>query len=73
MEYSNSQMQALIDEYIHSARDAEILRLRLICGYTYAAIANAVRPPLSERQVYRIISKHAATLYRYLPATDKPQ
>ena len=73
MEYSNSQMQTLIDEYIHSARDAEILRLRLIRGYTYAAIANAVRPPLSERQVYRIVSKHAATLYRYLPDPDKPQ
>lgn len=73
MEYSNSQMQALIDEYIHSERDAEILRLRLICGYTYAAIANSLRPQLSERQVSRIISKHGATLRRYLSDPDKPQ
>lgn len=49
VEYSNSQMQALIDEYIHNDRDAEILRLRLIRGYTYAAIANAVLPPLTSR------------------------
>lgn len=65
-------MQTLIDEYIHSERDAEILRLRLICGYTYARIADAISPPLSVRQVYRIVSKHAARLYRYLPAPDKP-
>lgn len=65
-------MQTLISEYIHSDRDAEILRLRLIRGYTYARIANAVSPPLSERQVYRIVSKCAAKLCRYLPAPDKP-
>lgn len=72
MEYTNSEMQTLIDEYIHSDRDAEILRLRLIRGYTYARIANAVSPPLSERQVYRIILKHEAKLYRRLSAPDKP-
>lgn len=73
MEYSNSQMQAIISEYIHNERDAEILRLRLICGYTYSRIADAVTPPLSEKQVSRIISRNAAKLYRYLPATDTPQ
>lgn len=66
MDYSNSQMQALIDEYIHSERDAEILRLRLIRGYTYARIADSLKPALSERQVYRIVAKHAAKLYRCL-------
>lgn len=71
MDYSNSQMQALISEYIHNDRDAEILRLRLIRGYTYARIANALSPPLSERQIYRIVSKHAAKLCRYLPTPDE--
>lgn len=70
MDYSNSQMQTLIDEYIHSERDAEILRLRLICGYTYARIADAVKPPLSEKQVSRIISRNAAKLYRYLSTPE---
>lgn len=66
MEYENSQMSALIDEHIHSDRDAAILRLRLIHGHTYERIAEEVDPPLSTRQVYRIVSRGAAKLYPHL-------
>lgn len=66
MEYSNSQISALIGEYIHNDRDAEILRLRLIHGRTYERIAEEVTPQMSVRQVYRIVSKNAAKLFRYL-------
>lgn len=70
MDYANSQMKELIDEYIHNDRDAEILRLRLIRGYTYARIADSLKPALSERQVYRIVAKNAARLYLYLSAPE---
>lgn len=71
MEYTNSAMEHLISEHIHSDRDAEILRLRLIHGHTYERIAEEVTPQLSPKQVYRIVTKHAARLYRYLGAVDK--
>ena len=35
MEYSNSQISFLIDEYIHSERDRKILKRRFIDGIKY--------------------------------------
>lgn len=71
MDYLNSQIAALIAEHVHSDRDAEILRLRLIRGHTYEQITEELCPPLSDRQVRRIISKHAARLFRYLDPPPK--
>lgn len=79
MEYSNSRMQKLIDEYIHSDRNREILRLRLIDGVTYERIAESISQnpeyvPVTPRQVHRIISRDAAKLYKYLrQAPEYPQ
>ncbi len=66
MEYTNSQMQALIDEHIHSDRHAEILRLRLIHGHTYAVIGEEIDPPLEWKQVNRICSRESAKLFKKL-------
>lgn len=66
MDYLNSQITAYISEYVHSDRDAEILRLRLMRGHTYEQIAGEIVPPLSDRQVRRIINRYAAKLLRYL-------
>lgn len=38
-EYTNSQIIAVIDEYIHSERDRRMLKRRLIDGLTYGQIA----------------------------------
>lgn len=66
MDYLNSQITAYIAEHVHSDRDAEILRLRLMRGHTYEQIASEIVPPLSDRQVRRIINRYAAKLFRYL-------
>lgn len=66
MEYTNSQMQALIDEHIHNDRHAEILRLRLIHGHTYATIGEEINPPLEWKQVYRICSRESVRLFEKL-------
>lgn len=71
MEYTNSQMQALISEHIHNDRDAEIMRLRLIHGHTYERIAEEIKPQMSPRHVFRIVSKNAAKLYRVLENTPE--
>ena len=39
LEYTNSQIAALIDEHIHSQRDRAILKRRLIDGICYEPLA----------------------------------
>lgn len=38
-DYANSRVSELIDEYIHNARDREILRDNLVDGMTYDQLA----------------------------------
>ena len=63
-EYSNSQISYLIDEWIHSERDRNILKLRYIDGLTFEKIAET--SDMSVRQVKRIIYKSEMTLFRHL-------
>ena len=71
MEYTNSEMERLISEHIHSDRDAEIMRLRLIHGHTYERIAEEIKLQMSPRHVFRIVSNNAAKLYRALENTPE--
>ena len=52
-EYSNSQISAVIDEYIHSQRNRAILKRRYVDGITYERIAEEFE--LSVRQVKTIV------------------
>ena len=54
-EYTNSQIAALIDEYIHSQRDRAILKDRFINGLTFSELS--AKHYLSERQIKRIVAK----------------
>ncbi len=47
-EYTNSQIRALIDEYIHSERDREILKRRLIDGMSRLGYAEDYRNGVEE-------------------------
>lgn len=62
MTYTNSKMAFLIDEYIHSARDREILKDRLINGLTYSELED--KHHLSERQIKRIVKRADALLLK---------
>lgn len=62
MEYSNSEAREAISEYIHSARDREILEKRLIDGLTYERIAEEM--DMSVRQIKNIIYKNEEILFR---------
>ena len=62
MNYTNSQMAYLIDEYIHSARDRAILKDRFIDGLTFGELE--AKHNLSERQIKRIVKKADALLVR---------
>lgn len=63
MEYTNSQIKALIDEYIHSERDRAILKRRLIDGLVYEKLAEEF--DMSVNQIRRIIYKTQDIVFRH--------
>lgn len=65
MEYTNSQMSALIREHIHSDRDRRILFDRLVNGMTMERLAE--KHELSVRQIKNIIYRNEQILFRKLP------
>lgn len=64
MEYSNSFISMLIDEYIHSERDRAILKRRLIDGICFEPLAEEF--DLSVRQTKNIIYKAQEKLFKHL-------
>lgn len=65
MNYSNSQIEFLINEYIHSERDRKILKRRLIDGITFEALAEEFE--LSARHVKTIVYKSENILFKKIP------
>ena len=63
IEYTNSAINAVIDEHIHSKRDRIILKSRFIDGLTYEQIAEDV--DMSVRQVKNIIYKQQDKVLKY--------
>ena len=61
-EYANSDVRTAIDEYVHYARDREILKDRLIDGMTYAELSGKYN--LSERHIKAIVKKADKFLVR---------
>lgn len=55
VEYSNTEISRAIDDYVHSARDRDIVRARLIDGLTYSELSGKFN--LSERQLKNIVYK----------------
>lgn len=62
IEYSNSGMILLIDEYIHSERDRKILKRRLIDGLTYESLAEEF--DLSVTQIKRIVYRGEDIIFK---------
>ena len=62
--YTNSQIEHLISEHIHSERDRKILRRRLIDGVCFEPLAEEF--DLSVSQVKRIVYKSERTLFRFI-------
>lgn len=65
MQYSNSQMKALIEEWIHSERDRAILQRRLVDGISFERLAEEF--DLSTRYVKTIVYKNEQILFSHLP------
>ena len=52
---SNSQLAELIGEHIHSERNRQIMKMKLIDGYTYEKIAEIV--DMSPRYVRALVKR----------------
>lgn len=63
-EYTNSQAEWLIDEYVHSERDRAIMKRRLIDGICYEPLAEEF--DLSVSQIKRIIYRQEEAIFRFL-------
>lgn len=63
-EYTNSEMERIIDEHIHSQRDRTICKRCFIDGITHERIAEEV--DLTPRQVSNIISKNSLVIAKHL-------
>lgn len=62
---STTQIRTLIDEWIKSERDREILKRRLLDGICYEPLAEEF--DLSTRQVKNIVYKREKILLRHMP------
>lgn len=60
--YPNSELSSRIDENIHSARNRNIMKRKVIDGITYEQIAEEVN--LSPRQVKNIVHKSVDLLMK---------
>ena len=61
---SNSEIERLIDEWLHSERDRKILKRRLIDGICYEPLADEMN--MSVRQIKNIVAKAEAKLFKHL-------
>lgn len=57
---TNSQIAEMIGEHIHSERDRQILKLKLIDGYTYEKIAEIYE--MSPRYIRALVKKQTGRL-----------
>lgn len=64
LEISNSEIRAVIDEYIHKERDREIMKRRLCDGICYEPLAEEF--DLSVKQIKNIIYKNQDKVLKHL-------
>ena len=65
MEYSNSQIRRIIEDFIHSERDRKIMIRRLIDGITFERLAE--EQEMSVRQIKNIVYRDEKIIFSKLP------
>lgn len=63
-DYSRSEIEATIEEWVLNQRDRAVIRRRLIDGLTYESLAEEFE--LSVSQVKRIVYKAQEKVFRHL-------
>ena len=68
MEYKNSDIAAIIDEYVHNEKYRAILKRRYIDGICYEPLAEEF--DLSVRQIKNIVYKHESIIFDKIKKTS---
>lgn len=66
MEYTNSRVREIIDEYLHDARDRMIMTDRLVNHVTIERLSE--KYDLSVSQIKRIIQRDSRTIFKHFDA-----
>jgi len=69
IEYTNSEISRIIDEYIHSDRDRGILKARFIDGLTFDELSAVYN--LSNRHIKTIVYKQGDIVFRHLKTSSQ--
>ena len=69
IEYSNSEITRIINEYIHNERNRKILLRRYVDGITLEALAEEF--DLSVKQIKNIIYKNEGVIFKHLEETKR--
>ena len=69
IEYSNSEITRVINEYIHHERNRKILLRRYIDGITLETLAEEF--DLSVKQIKNIIYKNEGVIFKHLEETKR--
>jgi DNA-directed RNA polymerase specialized sigma24 family protein len=64
MEFKNSDLLIVINDYVHSERDRNVLKRRYVDGVKFESLAEEF--DLSVRQVKNIIYKHEKSIFKHL-------
>ena len=64
-EYSNSQIAACIDNWVHSERNRQMMKRRYIDGITFERLAEEF--DLSVRQTKNIIYAESKSVFKHYP------
>ena len=65
MEYTNSQIRRIIEDFIHSERDRKILIRRFIDGISFERLAE--EQEMSVRQIKNIVYRDEKIIFSKLP------
>lgn len=68
--FSNSQIDAAINEWIHSERDRRILHYKLVDGLTYERIAEI--EDMSPKGIQKIVYDAEKQLFRHVEFVNVP-
>lgn len=63
IEYKNSEISNIIDEYVHSERDRNIIKRRLIDGICFEPLAEEF--DMSVRQMQRVVYKTENIVFKH--------
>lgn len=63
-EYTNSAIDKIIDEYVHSSRDRRIMKRRMIDGICFEPLAEEMG--MSVSQIKRIVHKYEYTIFDHI-------